>query len=268
LAQGWHRIRRRVGYLILGLAVLLATAVPVMAAAPEAEPAVGGAPGQDASGPSPASVAAAYQAYVREGEERKAELEEPRFVAEREQSRHNYDAINTGEAEELLMSTAARVAVLGVLIASPIAGSGTASATARSTFCNPHGTLQSFGGRPVQGFVAHLAVAPGYVRPGAIAEYRIVNEGTDELTEDSVVRVQRWTGNSWVRMPEPGDDPSFGAGIFVQPRSVTECYGASTGRHWRPGRYRFLLEVRSTKEIGGGPQPKVRWLHAPFLIRR
>jgi hypothetical protein len=176
--------------------------------------------------------------------------------------------MSRGEASRSLIKAAAKVAVLGALIASLIAVSGTASATARSTFCNPHRTLQSFGGRPAQGFVAHLAVAPGYVRPGAIAEYRIVNEGTDELTEDGVVRVQRWTGSSWVRMPEPGDDPSFGAGIFVQPRSVTECYGASTGRHWRPGRYRFLLEVRATKRVGGGPQPKVRWLHAPFLIRR
>lgn len=94
--------------MLLACLVLLATAVPVMA-----DPAEPGSPGGSEPSPqsaepsttSPASIASAYQTYLREGEERKAELEEQPFVAQRESSRHAYDEDTPAQAEELLRST-------------------------------------------------------------------------------------------------------------------------------------------------------------------
>jgi sugar lactone lactonase YvrE len=103
-----HRIGKRVGLLALACLVLLGTAVPVMADPAEPEsPSGSESPSQasEHSTPGPASIASAHRDYVREGEEREAELEGQSFVAQRESSRHAYEDDTPAEAEELLRST-------------------------------------------------------------------------------------------------------------------------------------------------------------------
>jgi hypothetical protein len=140
-----------------------------------------------------------------------------------------------------------------------------AAAAPRSGFCGSGRTIQSFGGHHRQGFAAHLVAAPGAVRAGAFSTFRVVNEGSDELAEISE-RVQRWTGTSWIRMPEPR--LSFGAIAFLAPRSVSGCSGPLTGKGWAAGKYRFLLEVEALEKSSEPSRPKKHWLGAGFLLRR
>jgi hypothetical protein len=166
----------------------------------------------------------------------------------------------------LSATSALIICTLAVLIGAAATTSRSASATGRPAFCNPHRTRQSFGGRPANGFGAHLAVAPGPVRPGATATFRIVNEGSDELAEGDEI-VQRWTGSSWIRMPEAGG-PKLLALAFVRARSVSGCSGPLTGKHWKSGKYRFLLRVEAIEKSREPTQPEKHWLRASFLLRR
>ncbi len=168
--------------------------------------------------------------------------------------------------DRVVRSLTVKALIVGVLIAAVIASPSPAAASLQSAFCRPHRTVQSFGGGTAQGFAAYLVVAPGSVRPGRYTTFRIVNEGTDELSEEGG-RVQRWTGSSWIRMPEAGG-PTFGGIAFVHPRSVSACTGPLTGKHWQPGKYRFLLEVEAIEKSREPTQPEHHWLGATFLIRR
>jgi hypothetical protein len=154
--------------------------------------------------------------------------------------------------------------LVGILPVIALIGPGSAAAGPRAAFCNPHRTLHSFGGRPARGFAARLVAAPGSVRPGTFSTFRIVNEGSDELAEVSEL-VQRWTGTSWIRMPEPS--PTFGAIAFVQPRSVTGCSGPLTGKHWKSGKYRFLVKIEAFRKSHHPTRIEEHWLHASFRLR-
>jgi hypothetical protein len=164
-----------------------------------------------------------------------------------------------------LLIRKAMIAVVGVLIAAATMGPSPVAASPRSAFCSPHRTLQSFGGRPVRGFAAHLVVGPGSVRRGTFSTFRVLNEGTDELAELSE-RIQRWTGTSWVRMLEPY--PELGAIVYVPPRSVTGCSGPLTGKHWPPGKYRYLVKVEAFERSPKPTPSELHWLSATFLLRR
>jgi hypothetical protein len=140
-----------------------------------------------------------------------------------------------------------------------------AEASRHSRFCNPTRTLKSFGatiGR--EGFVAHLATAPGAVSPGRFASFRIVNEGTDELGYGSE-RTRRWVRGSWITMPEVG--PSLLEVSFVRPRSVSRCVGPLTGAHWPPGRYRWDLNVEALDKSGKRSGISHHVVRALFEIR-
>jgi hypothetical protein len=155
--------------------------------------------------------------------------------------------------------------VIGVLIAAATLCPSPAAASPRSVFCSPRRTLQSFGGRPVRGFAARLVAGPGSVRRGTFSTFRIVNEGSDELERESGL-LQRWTGTSWVRMLEPF--PMLGAVAYVPPRSVTQCSGPLTGKHWPPGKYRYLLEVVAFERSPKPTPSEKHWLSATFLLRK
>jgi hypothetical protein len=155
--------------------------------------------------------------------------------------------------------------IVGAVSVIAMLGSGPATAGTRSAFCGPHRTPQSFGGRPVPGFAARLVAAPGSVRAGGFSTFRLVNEGSDELAEVTEL-VQRRAGSSWIRMPEPS--PTFGAIAFVAPRSVSGCSGPSTGKQWRAGRYRYLLEVEAIARSDRRAPIEKHWLQATFTLRR
>lgn len=88
--------------------ILLATAVPVVAAPAESESSRGWEPPMQASeypDPSPASIQDAYRVFQREEHEREVELGKEPFIAQREASRMAYAEDTPAEAEELLLST-------------------------------------------------------------------------------------------------------------------------------------------------------------------
>ena len=151
------------------------------------------------------------------------------------------------------------------LIAAMVAlqGGSTALGAAPASFCSPDRVVGNPGGgnAPLK---VRVIGAPKPVRAGHSPAFRIVNEGTAEISLGAE-RTLHWENGSWVRMaPPPGAFVSL-EGIYVAPESLSDCLGPPTWAEWPPGKYRWVPEVSVVTEDGLG---RHRLLRATFWLRR